>query len=64
MFVSLSNTANGQDVNEQYEIEIRKDNLIIRGMPEEESKNALSLVKNLTKFFEDHFVVNAKELSS
>ena len=51
------NTTNGQDAKEQYEIERRKNNVVIRGMHEDDSENALSLIENITKFFEDRFAM-------
>ena len=48
---------NGQDAKEQYEIERRKNNVVIRGMHEDDSENALSLIENITKFFEDRFAM-------
>ena len=42
---------------EQYEIERRKSNIVIRGMHENETENALSLAENITKFFGYHFVM-------
>mgnify|MGYP007130468350 CR=1 FL=1 len=41
------NTTNGQDAKEQYEIERRKNNVVIRSMQEDQSNNALSLKKNM-----------------
>ena len=53
----LSNTMDVLDAKEQYEIERRKNNIVIRGMQENETENALSLGENITKFFEDHFAM-------
>ena len=52
-----SNTMDGLDAKEQYEIEKIKNNIVIRGMQEDEIENALSLAGNITKFFEDHFAI-------
>ena len=52
-----SNTMDVLDAKEQYEIERRKNNIVIGGMQENETKNALSLKENITKFFEDHFAM-------
>ena len=52
-----SNTMDVLDAKEQYEIERRKNNIVIRGMQENEIENALSLGQNITKFFEDHFAM-------
>lgn len=46
------------DAKEKYEVEKRKNNVVIRGMQEDESENALSLSENITKFFEDHFAMH------
>ena len=43
-----SNTTNQQDSKEQYDIEKRKNNVVIRGMLEDESKNALSVAGIIT----------------
>ena len=50
-----SNNTNVQDAKEQYEIERRKNNVVIWGMQEDDSKNAFSLVDNLAKLFDNHF---------
>ena len=52
-----SNTMDMLDAKEQYEIEKRKNNIVIRGMQENETENLLSLAENITKFFEDHFAM-------
>ena len=52
-----SNTMDGLDAKEQYEIEKIKNNIVIRGMQEDEIENALSLAGNITKFFEDHSAI-------
>ena len=52
-----SNNMEVLNANEQYEIEKRKNNIVIRGMQENETGNALSLGENITKFFEDHFAM-------
>ena len=46
------------DAKEQYEIERRKNNVVIRGIEEDESENALSLSQKITKFFEEHFAMS------
>ena len=45
------------DAKEQYEIEKWKNNFVIGGMQENETKNALILVENITKFFNGHFAM-------
>ena len=47
--LAITNTTNGEDAKEQYEIKKRNNN-VIRGMLEDESKN-------ITKFFDDQFAM-------
>ena len=52
-----SNTTNGQDAKERYKIGRRENNVVIKGMLEDDSENTLFLVENITKLFEDCFAM-------
>ena len=44
--LAMTNTTNGQNAKEKYEIERRKNNVVARGVWKDDSENALCLVES------------------